>query len=72
MDNGGTAKFDRISPNFSFQPGGDSVIKWRMQTIGNRPRRAFAKLHQASHRLRSGDSRGVAISTVSQLKENSL
>jgi hypothetical protein len=63
------ARFDAIKPNFSFQPGGGSGIKWRMQTIGACPRRAFAKLHLASNGPHSFESRAVAISTVSKLKE---
>jgi hypothetical protein len=63
------AKFDAIKPNFSFQQGGKSGIKWRMQTMGACPRRAFAKLHLASNGPHSFESRAVAVSTVSKLKE---
>jgi hypothetical protein len=63
------AKFHAIKPNFSFQPGGGSVIKWRMQTIVACPRPAFAKLHLSSNGPRSFESRAVAVSTVSKLKE---
>jgi hypothetical protein len=66
------AKFDAIKPNFAFQRGGGSVIKWRMQTIVACPRRAFAKLHLSSNGPCSFESRAVAISTVSKLKEVSL
>jgi hypothetical protein len=63
------AKFDAIKPNFAFQPGGGSVIKWRMQTIGACPRPAFAKLHLSSNGPHSFESRAIAVSTVSKLKE---
>jgi len=63
------AKFDAIKPNFSFQQGGESGIKWRMQTIGACPRRAFARLHLASNGPRSFELRAVMVSTVSKLKE---
>jgi hypothetical protein len=63
------AKFDAIKPNFAFQPGGASVIKLPMQTIAACPRPAFASLHLASSGPRSFESRAVAGSTVSKLKE---
>jgi hypothetical protein len=62
------ARFDAIKPNFAFQRGGGSVIKWRMQTIVACPRRAFAKLHLSSNGPRSFESRAVVVSTVSKLK----
>jgi hypothetical protein len=65
----GVAKFNAIKPNFSFQQGGRSGIKWRMQTIGACPRRAFARLHLASNGPRSFELRAVAVSTVPKLKE---
>jgi hypothetical protein len=63
------AKIDAIKPNFPFQQGGGSVIKWHMQTIGACPRRAFAKLHLAFNEPHSFESRAVAVSIVSKLKE---
>jgi hypothetical protein len=63
------ARFDAIKPNFAFQPGGGSVIKWRMQTIADCPRPAFAKLHLSSNGPHSFESRAVAVSMVSKLKE---
>jgi hypothetical protein len=65
----GVAKFDAIKPNFAFQQGGGSVIKWRMQTIAACPRPAFAKLYLSSNGPHSFESRAVAVSTVSKLKE---
>jgi hypothetical protein len=55
------ARFDAIKPNFAFQPGGGSVIKWRMQTIGACLRRAFAKLHLSSNEPRSFEPRAIAV-----------
>jgi hypothetical protein len=63
------ARFDAIKPNFAFQPGGGSVIKLRMQIIAACPRPAFAKLHLSSNGPHSFESRAVAVSTVSKLKE---
>jgi hypothetical protein len=61
--------FFAIKPNFAFQQGGGSVIKWRMQIITACPRPAFARLHLSSNGPRSFESRAVAVSTVSKLKE---
>jgi hypothetical protein len=55
------ARFDAIKPNFAFQRGGRSVIKWRMQTIVACPRRAFATLHLSSNGPHSLESRAVAV-----------
>jgi hypothetical protein len=55
------ARFDAIKPNFAFQQGGGSVIKWRMQTIGACPRRAFAKLHLSLNEPHSFESRAIAV-----------
>jgi hypothetical protein len=63
------ARFDAIKPNFAFQQGGGSVIKLRMQIIAACPRPAFARLHLSSNGPRSFESRAVAVSTVSKLKE---
>jgi hypothetical protein len=65
----GVEIYDAIKPNFSFQPGGGSGIKWRMQTIGACPRRAFAKPHLSSNEPHSFESRVVAVPTVSKLKK---